>query len=725
MKKEILLVVFFIGIIALPAEAQFNRYIIRFKNKTETPFSINNPSQFLSQRALERRSRQGIAVDETDLPITPRYLDSIAAAGNVILLNVSKWLNQVCIYSTDADALAKINAFDFVLSEAPIAARVNPAVTGKNKLLDPFLSPLPATPSTVQQTDDVYDYGLSYDQVHLHNGEFLHNLGFRGQGMQIAVIDDGFANYLTLPAFDSVRNNNQVLETWDFVANNSSVNEDDSHGMKCFSAIAANMPGSFVGTAPAASFYLYRTEDLSSEYPVEEQNWAAAAERADSLGADVLTTSLGYTTFTNSFFNHSYADLDGNSTLMAKAANLAARKGLLVLAAVGNDGNSSWHYLSTAGDADSALTIGAVNSSRQVASFSSYGPNSNGQVKPDLAAIGVNAVVAGTSTGSPVYGNGTSFATPIMAGIVTCLAQAFPEMKNMNLVHALQASSDNFQQPDDRTGYGVPDVKKAFVDITRQLQHNSAGINQCNVTFNFGVKAGNNMQVVIERKLPSDNFYQPISSFSFSGHFQNRLFSYTDTLNNFTSGVSIDYRYKMVIGTDTSFYLDSTSLFYQQQCNPVSVRKICPGAATYLSVDSATGYSSKWQVNPGTGYVDLADNMYYQGTASRVLLLKNLPRNFYGYQYRCLQQNGSNSLVSDPVTLKFTSSWTGAASTAWEDPANWQCGAVPDQYTDAVVDSESPNYPFVNFNAGCHALYCSPGVSVTVKSGQQLVISGQ
>ncbi|MBL0355823.1 MAG: S8 family serine peptidase [Chitinophagaceae bacterium] len=185
----------------------------------------------------------------------------------------------------------------------------------------------------------------------------------------------------------------------------------------------------------------------------------AAAERADSLGVDVFTTSLGYTTFDNSSFNHTYADMNGNSTIMARAANLAVKKGILALAAAGNDGNNSWHYISTQGDADSVLTIGAVNVNRQVASFSSYGPNSDGQIKPDIAAMGSSVVVAGTSTGQPVFGNGTSYAAPIMAGITTCLWQAFPEIKNTAIVQGLRESGDRYSNPDDRSGYGIPDKK--------------------------------------------------------------------------------------------------------------------------------------------------------------------------------------------------------------------------------------------------------------------------
>jgi serine protease AprX len=725
MKKCILLFIFSVTCGMLKSHAQFSRYIIRLKNKTGTPYSINNPSQFLTQRSIDRRIRYSIAIDETDLPIVPRYLDSIRLAGSVTILNVSKWLNQVCISTTDALALDKINAFDFVVSSSAVGARTNETQHPVNKQLDPPQINLPATILSAQNTNDLYNYGSSYDQVHIHNAEFLHNYGFRGEGMQMAVIDDGFANYLTLPTFDSVRNSGRILGTWDFVTNNSSVNEDDSHGMKCFSTIAANMPGSFVGTAPLASFYLYRTEDVFTEYPVEEQNWAAAAERADSLGVDIFSASIGYTTFDNSSLNHTYADLDGNTTIIARAANMAAKKGMLVVTAAGNDGNLPWHYISTAADTDSALTIGAINVSRQVASFSSYGPNSDGQIKPDVAAIGASATVASTNTGLPVLGNGTSFATPIMAGIVTCLWQAFPEIKNMDIIEGIRKSSDRYTNPDDRSGYGIPDARKAFVGFIKQLHTYSSFINECNPSFNISVKASEEMNIQIERKLPSDAGYFVVSTQTFTGSFAKRIFTYTDDLNDFTSGVNIQYRIKMNIGTDTSFYLDSTTIAYNIQCGEVTERKICPTAATYFSVNAVSGFTYKWQVDTGSGFIDIANNSFYSGAASHVLIVNNLPQNFYGYQYRCVQTNGATIINSTPVLLKFTSGWTGVVSTAWEDAGNWSCGIVPNQYIDAVINTGAPNFPVVSSLASCHSISCMPGATVLVKTGFKLDVVGK
>lgn len=726
MKYQVPFFVFFIFFAVAPCQAQFSRYIIRLKNKTGTPYSIHDPSQFLTQRSINRRFTYNIAVNETDLPITPAYLDSIQSVPNVAIHNVSKWLNQVCIITTDASALARINAFDFVQSSAAIAARASTSIhqkSNRNNIENNFWEP---GPLASVNTSDFYDYGVAYNQVQMHNASFLHNMGFRGQGMQMSIIDDGFYRYNSLPTFDSVINNNQILGTWDFVSNNSTVEDDDSHGMRCFSTIAANLPGSFVGTAPAASFYLYRSEDIFSEYPIEEQNWLAAAERADSLGVDVLSVSLGYSTFGNSTFDYTYANMDGNTTTISKGANLATAKGMLVVAAAGNDGNNAWHYISTPGDADSVLTIGAVHANGQPASFSSYGPNSNGQVKPDVAAIGAGAIVAGINTGEPVAGNGTSFACPIMAGIAACLWQAFPEISNMQLMQGLRQSANQFSSPDDRTGYGIPDAKKAFVFFIKQLRSFSAGINQgCNALLAFDIKAAQGMNIVIERKLPSDAGFVPIATQSFSGAFAKRVFTYEDSLDSYTSGVDIQYRIRMTVGTDTSFYTDSVTLAYLTQCNSVTERKVCPGGATYFSVNTESGSTYQWQVDNGNGFVNIANSNIYRGATTHVLVLNNIPPNYYGNKYRCVIANDTASINSTAIALKLSNLWTGAVSAAWENAENWSCGMVPNQYMDVSIPGTANYFPTVSSSASCHSIITSAGASITVSNGNALYIAGQ
>lgn len=477
MNKKYVLIIF-IAFFSLNVSAQFTRYIVRFKDKTGTPFSINDPSKFLSAKAIERRAKQKISIDETDLPVVPGYIDSVRSSGNVIVLDESKWLNQVCIQTSDSAALAKINSFSFVVTTQPVKriARIIERNQSEEKVSkDKFnekISGITSPASSQQILGDYYSYGNSFAQIHIHNGEYLHNKGFHGEGMLIAIIDAGFYHYKTLPAFDSVNQRNQVIETYDFVDNEVSVNEDHPHGMMCFSTIAANLPGQMVGTCPNADFLLYRSEDASSESPVEEQYWIAAAERADSAGADLITTSLGYNLFDNPVFDYTYADMNGRTTMIAKAATMAARKGMIVLAAAGNEGETAWHFITTPADADSILTVAAVDASGNVASFSSYGPSSDGRIKPTVASVGAGTAISST-TGPIVNGSGTSFATPNLAGLVTCLWQAFPDLTNMQIIDAVEKSSSIYSNPDNRIGYGIPDFIKAFNDLNQQeiLKH--------------------------------------------------------------------------------------------------------------------------------------------------------------------------------------------------------------------------------------------------------------
>lgn len=454
--------------------AQFTKYIVKFKDKNGTPFSINEPAKFLSARAIERRTKQQIAIDETDLPIVPAYIDSIRSVANVTFLDGSKWLNQIAISTTDSMAILKINSFSFVVKTSPVKRKILPNVAGRkqsgefitrNKFNEQIKGI--SSPASPPVAGNYYSYGNSLGQVHIHNGEYLHNNGFRGQGMLIAIIDAGFYHYQTLPAFDSVNINKSVVETYDFVANESSVNEDHFHGMMCFSIIAGNIPGELVGTCPDAKFLLYRSEDVNSESPVEEQYWIAAAERADSAGADIISTSLGYNLFDNPVFNYTYADMNGHTSMIAKAATLAAKKGMIVLAAAGNEGDDNWHYITTPADADSIITVGAVDASGAAADFSSYGPSSDGRVKPTAASVGSGTALSSVN-GSIQTGSGTSFATPNLAGLVTCLWQAFPEFTNRQIIEAVKKSSSLFSTPDNRIGYGIPDFKKAFDDLSDQ-----------------------------------------------------------------------------------------------------------------------------------------------------------------------------------------------------------------------------------------------------------------
>ncbi|MBS1920875.1 MAG: S8 family peptidase [Bacteroidetes bacterium] len=578
--KQLLLLFLSAQFIITESAAQFTRYIVKLKDKGNNTFSLANPIAYLSQRAIDRRTRYHIPIDSFDLPVTPSYITQIKNVPNVSILNVSKWLNAVTIQTSDANAITTINAFPFVKNISGIAARGGQRSIGFiDKFSNENLYSEPPVANRLTETEsDYYNYGAgSFAEVNLHNAQFLHNVGLRGQGMQIALLDAGFTNYATLRSFDSINANGQILGTWDFVSGNADVN-DHNHGMECLSIISANIPGQFIGKAPKASFYLYRTEDAATEYPIEEHNWACGAERADSAGVDVISTSLGYTQFDNATLNHTYADMNGKTTMAAMAATMAARKGLLIFAANGNDGNNSWHYLSTPADADSILSVGAVNTSGFVGSFSSYGPSSDGRVKPDVASVGVNAMIQLPSN-SIGTGNGTSFACPNMAGMGTCLWQGFPEFNNMKIIRAIQKAGSIFSTPDDRIGYGIPNLKAAFSSLLVDFATSSATINNCTATLSWTSKDVSAMRYEIERKSPGDTAFIKIADVSPSpgSILSNNNYQYSDALDGIANGI-ISYRIRQIIDTSvatfTAVYIDTAATSFTSNCSVVTGDKI-------------------------------------------------------------------------------------------------------------------------------------------------------
>jgi subtilisin family serine protease len=461
-------------------QAQYSRHIIKFTNKTGSSGSITNPSAFLSAKSIARRTRYNIDYDSTDLPITLRYLDSLKATGAVTILSYSKWLNQALILTTDANALLKISKLPFVQSNKPAANRPSVIYPTKDKFKIDITSQAQQLNNTVSTQTDVLLYGSSYGQVHIHKGETLHNAGFQGQGMTIAILDAGFNNYTVLGAFDSLRKNNQILGEYDFVKNEKSVSEDHPHGMWCFSIMAANLPGSYIGTAPKASYYLFRTEDAATEFPIEEHNWVVAAEKADSLGVDMISSSLGYSTFDDPSFNYSYANMNGKTTMVTIGAELAAKKGILVCNSAGNEGNVSWKYIIAPSDGFNVMSVGAVTVAGVPASFSSYGPTADGRIKPNVASVGQMTYIIQTNN-TVAQGNGTSFSNPNMAGLIACLWQAFPEFNNLKIIDAVQRSCPTYATPNDRVGYGIPDMQAAYAilmqqRLEKQLQNNWVSI---------------------------------------------------------------------------------------------------------------------------------------------------------------------------------------------------------------------------------------------------------
>ncbi len=465
-----------VSFLAFGSYSQYTRHIVEFRDKKGTQFTLANPSNYLSAKAIQRRASNNIIIDSTDLPLSKAYVDSIAAIPNVTILNKSKWFNQLLIRTSDPTALAKINSFPFVKTTTAIAPTprlteevISQKIEKEYQVSEEILSKIRREQEAFETSGINLDYGNTFNQIHIHEGEFLHNLGFTGKGITIAILDAGFRSYKTNPVFDSARLQGRILGEWDFVNNEASVVEDDTHGANCFSIIASNRPGVLVGSAPHASFWLFRTEDVFSEYPVEEQNWVAAAEFADSAGTDMISTSLGYHMFDNPAFNHTYPQRNGNFSLITRASDLAASKGILLTNSAGNDGARAdeYKFVACPADADSILTVGAVTNAGLIANFSSWGPNGAGKLKPNVVSVGQGTIFA-TTTGNPTGGNGTSFSNPNMAGLVACLWQAFPEFSNMEIIDYVQRSSDKFNTPDIRYGYGLPNFRKAFEMLTEE-----------------------------------------------------------------------------------------------------------------------------------------------------------------------------------------------------------------------------------------------------------------
>jgi subtilisin family serine protease len=292
----------------------------------------------------------------------------------------------------------------------------------------------------------------------------LHEAGFHGQGIIMAIVDGGFQNVDTLSAFDAVRE--QILGIYDTTDDSDSVTgTTGNHGVKCFSTIAALTP-EYQGAATAANYYLIRSEEHQTESPKEMDNWVAAIELADSLGVDILSSSLGYAMFDDDRHTLTYADMNGQTTRCSRAANIAAEKGMLVIVAAGNEGNKAWHYISAPADADNILTVGAVNIHDSIAAFSSWGPTADGRVKPEVCATGSQTALINPMNNSVIYGNGTSFACPIIAGMAACLWSAMPHATNMEIRELIIQSADRYIQPHEQYGYGIPNAWQAYVQTT-------------------------------------------------------------------------------------------------------------------------------------------------------------------------------------------------------------------------------------------------------------------
>jgi serine protease AprX len=456
MRRTYILLVFFSIALGLAAQVAPGKYFVEFTDKNNNPFSIDRPWEFLSQRAIDRRTAQGIAITETDLPVTPSYIEGVAAVGVTPLVRV-KWLNGVIIACSNPALITQIEALPYVLgvSKSSNSGGGQPRGDKFSAELNSIV-PVPADQANSQKGMVLFDYGKSYRQIAMMNGDKLHEEGYRGQGKVIAVLDAGFEGADTIRTFDSLRDNGQILGYYNFVNPGSPVYGYHPHGTMVLSTMGGNLPGELIGTAPMADYWLLRTEDGATEYLIEEYNWVAGAAFADSVGADVINSSLGYTQFDDPSQNHTCADMNGNTTPATQGANFAAQRGIVVSNSAGNSGGSSWMCVGAPADGTDVLAIAAVDSNGIYAPFSSWGRIDTTYVKPNVAAQGAMTVVSWTD-GTIVRSNGTSFSSPVMAGMVASLWSARPGLSAVDIRRMVEQSGSQYADPDTLLGYGIPD----------------------------------------------------------------------------------------------------------------------------------------------------------------------------------------------------------------------------------------------------------------------------
>lgn len=444
----------------------YYKYAVEYRDKEGTPYSLSSPSDFLSEKAIQRREKQKIEIGEHDLPVNPAYISGVLSAGQDIeYYGSSRWLNFSVIGMSDTAAMTAVRQLPYVKS----VKRIYQGKELVKMITKPTKKDVVAKEWGMQY--ESLPYGGSSNQVTMLGLDVLHRRGHLGEGVVIAVLDAGFQNVNNIQAFNHIRDENRFLGTWDFVTNDTSVYEDHSHGTNVLSCIAAYIPGQIVGTAPKASFWLLRSEDAASETISEEYNWVLAAEFADSVGADIINSSLGYTTFDDPADNHTYAQMDGNTTVITRGADFAAACGILVVNSAGNSGNGAWHYIGAPADGDSVLAIGAVDKDKMKASFSSFGPSYDGRVKPNVCAQGQATVVV-VPSGAPSTSNGTSFSSPVMAGAAACLWQMHPAKTNMEIKQAIEQSAHLYNAPNDELGYGIPNFGVADMLLNKlNLDH--------------------------------------------------------------------------------------------------------------------------------------------------------------------------------------------------------------------------------------------------------------
>lgn len=443
-----------------PGGKQF-MYRLTLSDKKESTYRLDHPTRWLSQKSIERRRRQGIALDSTDLPVSPKYLKIINSQQNVSIVGKSRWNNTVVVHTSDTSTLQHLQTLPFVKKVELVW--VSP--DSIDKKLPKFRMHERFNPwDSVKQEQ----YGNGKEQIESLSGQRLHAIGFRGKGITIAVLDGGFQNVNRIQAFKNVKIDGIRDLVWHNPETPHPENPDDQiyyetdHGTRVLSAMAANEPDVLTGTAPDAHYWLIRCEDQATEQPVEEDYWAMAAELADSAGADIINSSLGYNEYDAPHRKLQLRDLDGRSTLISRTASMLAGKGIILVNSAGNMGMGPWKKICVPADAHEMLTVGAVNPQGRNAPFTSVGPTQDGRVKPDVVAIGSPAILI-SGRGTVVRDMGTSFSAPIICGLVACLWQGLPKKNAIDIISLVRKTSNNHEAPDNIYGYGKPNFWRAYM----------------------------------------------------------------------------------------------------------------------------------------------------------------------------------------------------------------------------------------------------------------------
>ncbi|AFM05204.1 subtilisin-like serine protease [Bernardetia litoralis DSM 6794] len=442
------------------AFSQTTERVVYFKDKNGTTFSTSRPLEFLTQKSIDRRNKQGISITEQDLPVNTDYISQINNLGASVS-HALKWFNAA-IVTADETTFIEIENLSFVDKIDRVAINLDTNRVARISATCDINTEDDICPEfevnkilKTNKNQEDFDYGSSLAQIQMLGVDKMHQQGYLGQGIHIAVLDGGFINANTLSAFSHA----DIAFVYDVVENGQNVYQASSHGTKVLSAMLSKKEGEIIGTAPEATYYLFRTEDVSKEFPIEEAFWAVGAEKADSLGVDILQTSLGYSDFDNSDYDYTHDDLDGNTAMISQAAEFATQKGIVVVTSAGNSGNSAWQKISFPADAPSVLAVGAVDSNEEIGNFSSIGNTADGRVKPDIMAMGVGTTLW-SEQNQLTSGNGTSYAAPLIAGLVAGFMQKNPNLTQKEVMFAMRRAGDNYSTPNEQYGYGIPNFDR-------------------------------------------------------------------------------------------------------------------------------------------------------------------------------------------------------------------------------------------------------------------------